>query len=91
MSSPRASWECIRCHKINAPHQDQCNCPPSLLYKPLPAWQPDPVFLPPFDSRKLWGVPLDFDLSKGPFDDPVLRVGRFYGGWWSGSVYPVVS
>lgn len=27
--SPRISWECSRCRKINAPHVDQCPCDPS--------------------------------------------------------------
>ena len=22
----KSSWECHRCHKVNAPHMDQCSC-----------------------------------------------------------------
>lgn len=22
----KAAWECPRCHKVNAPHVDQCSC-----------------------------------------------------------------
>jgi len=24
----RTAWECPRCHKINAPHVDRCDCEP---------------------------------------------------------------
>lgn len=23
----RTSWQCHRCHKVNAPHMNQCSCP----------------------------------------------------------------
>jgi len=46
----RAAWECPRCHRINAPHVDKCDCVekpermewpiPSIIY---PYWYVEPT------------------------------------------------
>lgn len=38
-----AAWTCPRCNKVNAPHVNQCPCPPTGALAPLKEW---PVTFP---------------------------------------------
>jgi hypothetical protein len=31
----RTAWECPRCHKVNAPHVDKCDCVPTGINEPV--------------------------------------------------------
>lgn len=56
MTEPKA-WECIRCHRINAPHVDRCDCDDNLTVSqptsPLP-----PYVLPYYPILPIWISPL---------------------------------
>lgn len=45
----RCAWECPRCHRINAPHVDKCDCQHAELAKEdkIP-WCPNPAYPNPF-------------------------------------------
>ena len=38
----KQSWECHRCHRVNAPHVDSCGCVSVAPYNPLVS----PVIVP---------------------------------------------
>ena len=31
----RTAWECPRCHKVNAPHVEKCDCVPVEINEPI--------------------------------------------------------
>ena len=45
---PAAAWECPRCHRINAPHTERCDCVPAQEYAPYaPFWPSFPIWVIP--------------------------------------------
>lgn len=46
-ASGKSSWECHRCHKINAPHIDRCDCVSAAPFpRPIQPIQPIPFVWP---------------------------------------------
>jgi hypothetical protein len=57
-----ASWECHRCHKVNAPHANQCDCVAAAPVQPLapfvPAnWPSNGTISQPWDKCAFDGLP----------------------------------
>lgn len=62
----RNAWECPRCHKVNAPHVDQCSCDGNAVIGiPLP---PQPI-VPPVTVPY---VPWPYSTGTKPLDPPFI-------------------
>lgn len=64
MNEPKA-WECSRCHRMNAPHVDHCDCEPEHETTAAP---PEIVRIYIFEgthARVIWPTPLP-DTNKWP-------------------------
>lgn len=51
----RTAWECVRCHRICAPHMDHCDCGPTSV-----VFFPSPITITPIPAE-----------PSGPVEHPV--------------------
>lgn len=68
----RTAWECTRCHRINAPHVDRCDCEPTerrMTYEEV-----RDAYFPRKTSKDSVGTPYDWWHPGYPYRITVTSV-----------------